>query len=146
MADEDLADVVDDDVVPASPVVEESTDDEPVMAKKRPYAMADTGGKRVRRASDARPHRKDNHMEFKAEMKKVFSRKFKEVPGAHVQFSDLMDVFATSRTAKGKTFSAKDENLLNHHSRKAFEKQWPNAKYKVVRDVVGYYNVAKKDS
>jgi len=132
--------------IPASPeVVEVSTDDEPVMAKKRPYKMGDTGGKRMRRAPDTRPHRADNHMEFKAEMKEVFSRKFKEVPGARVELiSDLKDVFATSRTAKGKTFSAKDENLLNRHSKKAIEKQWPNAKYHVVRDVVGYDNLARK--
>jgi hypothetical protein len=126
----------------ASPeVVEVSTDDEPVMAKKRPYKM---GVNRMPRAAGTMPHRADNHRKFKAEMEKVFSRKFKEVPGARVEKSDLKDVFATSRTAKGKTFSAKDENLLNRHGRKACEKQWPNAKYHVIRDVGGYDNIARK--
>ncbi len=102
--------------------------------------------KRAPRAPDARRHRTDNHLEFFTEMKKVFSRKFKEVPGAHVRFSDLMDVFATSRTAKEKMFLDKEKRLLTRHSRRLFLEQWPNAKYRVVQDIVCYFNIAKKDS
>ena len=110
--------------------------------KKRDYTFHN----RKPRGSDARRHMKNNHAKFLMEMKKVFSRRFEAKQGAHVQFSDLLNAFAASRAAKQMLFSDEEKKLFAYHSKKLFLIQWPDAKRRVVQDIVCYFHVTKRTS
>lgn len=126
----------------ASPeVVEVSTDDEPVMAKKRPYTM---GGKRVARPPDAKSHESMLTEELKMEMRRVFSENFEVKPGALMHFNELPNAFTASRNARGVPVSDEEASLLHRHGKKYFMEQWPHTIYRPVKKVYRYTNVARK--
>jgi hypothetical protein len=112
------------------------------VEEKRPYKM---GVNRTPRAADAKTHEKKDFKKLDKEMKRVFSRNFKEAPGASIQFTELFIAFYAKRTAEGRSISTEEGTHFRHWSKRFFKALWPNAPSRLIKGKWGYYNIAKKD-
>jgi len=107
--------------------------------------MKGNGGKRAARAADAKTHKKKDFKKLDKEMKRVFSRNFKEAPGASIQFTELFIAFSAKRTAEGRSISEEEKAHFRLWSNRIFKAHWTSAHRRLIKEKWSYYNIAKKD-
>ena len=122
------------------PEISDSSPESSPAPKKRTYKM----NNRTPRAPDARVHKKKSTEKIFKEMQKVFSGHFEVKPGARVHPRELLNAFTSSRNAKGMSVSDDEKSSIKRHGKRFFMAQWPNTKFRLIKEGWLYTDVSKK--